>query len=107
MKIYKFRYRSWSVQFERTEYEAEEKPKSYTLLGVSNRRILKREIGTVTGFNDTVYLLEDDKKKAVELLIEKQRELFKMESDRHLKEVCRIEKLWRNYEESRKSNCYI
>ena len=99
MKIYKFQYRSWSVQFERTEYEAEEKPKSYTLLGVWNSRISKREIGAVTGFNDTVYLLEDDKKKAVELLIEKQRELFKMESDRHLKEVCRIENTIKTLEE--------
>ena len=53
----------------------------------------------MTGFNDTVYLLEDDKKKAVELLIEKQRELFKMESDRHLKEVCRIENTIKTLEE--------
>lgn len=101
MKIYKFQYRSWIGKLDRTEYEAEEKPKTYTLLDGWKSRISKREIGVVTGRdNDTVYLFEDDKKKAVKLLIEKHKVFLQMENGRHLKEVIRIEKVIKTLEET-------
>ena len=58
-------------------YEAEEKPKSYQMEKQEYRspyyysRVLKSDIGKPTGYNNKmVYLLEDDKSRAIDILLQ-------------------------------------
>lgn len=76
MKLYIYRF--WGDEFSCSEVDVEEKPKTYIItkeceFGYKGQRIRKDEIGALIGYNrDTVILTEKDKKKAVEMLINRQ-----------------------------------
>nr|DAS30521.1 MAG TPA: hypothetical protein [Caudoviricetes sp.]DAU30021.1 MAG TPA: hypothetical protein [Caudoviricetes sp.] len=76
MKLYIYRF--WGDEFSCSEVDVEEKPKTYIItkeceFGYKGQRIRKDEIGALSGYNrDTVILTEKDKKKAVEMLINRQ-----------------------------------
>lgn len=76
MKLYIYRF--WGNKFSCREVDVEEKPKTYIItekseFGYKGQRIRKDEIGALSGYNrDTVILTEKDKKKAVEMLINRQ-----------------------------------
>ena len=76
MKLYIYRF--WGNEFSCSEVDVEEKPKTYIItkeceFGYKGQRIRKDEIGALSGYNrDTVILTEKDKKKAVEMLINRQ-----------------------------------
>lgn len=80
MKLYIFSVSAWGkIRLTMEEMEVEEKNKIYQN---KYRRINKSEIGIVCGYrNDTCILLENDPKKASEILIvQKQRELETIKS---------------------------
>lgn len=67
MKLYKFYLSTWKcVKVSREVLEVKEKPKTYIMRGcVCDTRILKSDIGIVSGYSgNTLYLLEDDIEKA-------------------------------------------
>ena len=67
MKLYKFTLSTWrKVSVSREVLEVEEKPKTFIVVGNTwNTRILKSDVGVVSGYsNETLYLLDDDMKKA-------------------------------------------
>lgn len=67
MKLYKFSLSTWrGTKVSREVLEVEEKPKTYIERGnFSDTRILKSDVGHVSGYsNTTLYLLEDDTEKA-------------------------------------------
>ncbi len=76
MKLYIYRF--WGDKFSCREADVEEKPKTYIItkeckFGYKGQRIRKDEIGALSGYNrDTVILTKKDKKKAVEMLINRQ-----------------------------------
>ena len=76
MKLYIYRF--WGDKFSCGEVDVEEKPKTYIItekseFGYKGQRIRKDEIGALSGYNrDTVILTEEDKKKAIEMLISRQ-----------------------------------
>ena len=76
MKLYIYRF--WGDEFSCSEVDVEEKPKTYIItkeceFGYKGQRIREDEIGALSGYNrDTVILTEKDKKKAVEMLINRQ-----------------------------------
>ena len=89
MKLYIFSVSTWGkVRLAMEEMEVEEKNKIYT---TKHRRINKSEIGVVSGYRkDTCILLENDPKKASEILIiQKQKELEAMKTsmDRKQSEI--------------------
>lgn len=65
------------------EADVEEKPKTYIIteksgFGCKGQRIRKADIGVLSGYGrDTVILTEKNKKKAVEMLIGKQKGIVK------------------------------
>ena len=73
MYLYKFNLNTWrETKITRTVVEVEEKPKTYmTLNRFFNTRILKSDVGVLSGYdNGTLYLLEDDMKKAIQIFVE-------------------------------------
>lgn len=80
MKLYIYRF--WCDKFSCREVDVEEKPKTYIItekseFGYKGQRIRKDEIGALSGYNrDTVIPTEKDKKKAVEMLINRQSTIF-------------------------------
>lgn len=73
MKLYKFSLSTWrGTKVSRTVLEVEEKPKTY--MTVNERwktRILKSDVGVISGYSDcTLYLLEDDLEKAKTIFAE-------------------------------------
>lgn len=81
MKLYIYRF--WGNKFSCREADVEEKPKTYIItkeseFGYKGQRIRKDEIGVLSGYSrDTVILTEKDKKKAVEMLIDRQDAIVK------------------------------
>lgn len=68
MKLYRFYLGENAVV--REALEVEEKPKTYTIIGCDWRqRIAKEDIGAVD-CRKRVHLLEDDRKKAVDILMD-------------------------------------
>lgn len=61
--------------------EAEEKPKTFIVAGnICDRRILKSDVGVVSGYNnDTLYLLDDDIEKANAIFAESLRKKIEKE----------------------------
>lgn len=76
MKLYIYRF--WRNKFVFEEVDVEEKPKMYIItkkckFGYKGQGIRKGEIGVLSGYNrNKVILTEKDKKKAVEMLINRQ-----------------------------------
>ena len=76
MKLYIYRF--WGDKFFCREVDVEEKPKTYIIteeseFGYKGQRIRKDEIGVLSGYSrDKVILTEKDKKKAVEMFINRQ-----------------------------------
>lgn len=76
MKLYIYSF--WGNKFSCKEADVEEKPKTYIIteeseFGYKGQRIRKDEIGVLSGYSrDKVILTEKDKKKAVEMLINRQ-----------------------------------
>lgn len=66
MKLYEFTLFTWeSIKVSRTVLEVEEKPKTYIeRRQYGSRRILKSDVGVVSTYGYTLYLLEDDMEKA-------------------------------------------
>lgn len=86
MKLYIFSVSTWGkFRLTMEEMEVEEKNKIYQS---KYRRINKSEIGVVSGYrNDTCILLENDPKKASEILIvQKQKELETIKSSMERKQ---------------------
>lgn len=82
MKLYKFTLSTWrDVKVSRTVLEVEEKPKTY--MTVNERwktRILKSDVGVLSGFsNETLYLLEDNMEKAKTIFAESLKGKIKIE----------------------------
>lgn len=96
MKLYKFCFHSFDCQIDRYILEVEEKPKTYMTINTTwKTRINKSDIGRVNTY-DSVYLLEDDKKKARELFGEKLKSEIQRERGRIKyaeKEIIRLENL--------------
>ncbi|POP32275.1 hypothetical protein C3B58_12795 [Lactonifactor longoviformis] len=68
MKLYRFYIDAGKLQKE--ILDVEEKPKSYTITGCDwRKRIAKDDIGAVD-CRKRVHLLEDDKKKAIDILMD-------------------------------------
>jgi len=72
MNLYKFTLSIWKdAKVSRTVLEAEEKPKTYIIANEHwKTRILKSDIGVVSTYGDTLYLLEDDMEKAKAIFAE-------------------------------------
>lgn len=73
MELFKFDLNTWrGVKISRTVLEVEEKPKTYMTVNEHwKTRILKSDIGILSGYdNSTLYLLEDDINKAKNIFIE-------------------------------------
>lgn len=85
MYLYKFNlniYANFAII--REVLEVEEKPKTYiTTKSVWKTRILKSDVGVISGYDMlTVYLLEDDKEKAREMLVESLKSKVEKEKSR-------------------------
>lgn len=73
MYLYKFKLNTWKeTKITRTVVEVEEKPKTYmTVNECWKTRILKSDVGILSGYdNGTLYLIEDDMKKATQIFVE-------------------------------------
>lgn len=82
MKLYKFTLNTWrNVSVSKKVLEVEEKPKTYITLGETwNTRILKSDVGVVSGYsNNTLYLLDDDMEKANAIFAESLRKKIEKE----------------------------
>ena len=85
MYLYKFELNTWrETKITRTVVEVEEKPKTYINTGVlSNTRILKSDVGVLSGYNIRIlYLLEDDMKKATQIFVESLKNKIEAEKKR-------------------------
>lgn len=85
MYLYKFELNTWrETKITRTVVEVEEKPKTYIKTGVlSNTRILKSDVGVLSGYsNSTLYLLEDDMEKATQIFVESLKNKIEAEKER-------------------------
>ena len=85
MYLYKFELSTWrKTEITRTVVEVEEKPKTYIKAGVlSNTRILKSDVGVLSGYdNRTLYLLEDDMEKATRTFVESLKNKIEAEKNR-------------------------
>lgn len=91
MNIYEFHYPSWSNKIFKDVLDVEEKPKTYRINNKWTAVIKKSDIGRCFT-SDRVYLLEDDEKKARELIAEK------LQSDIQIK-MEQIESLEKDIEE--------
>lgn len=72
MQLYKFTLSTWrGTKVLRTVLEVEEKPKTYMTTEKWKTRILKSDVGVVSGYNNgTLYLLENDMEKAKNIFAE-------------------------------------
>lgn len=85
MYLYKFELNTWrETKITRTVVEVEEKPKTYIKAGVlSNTRILKSDVGVLSGHdNGILYLLEDDMEKATQIFVESLKSKIESEKKR-------------------------
>ena len=85
MYLYKFELNTWrETKITRTVVEVEKKPKTYIKTGVlSNTRILKSDVGALSGYNNRIlYLLEDDMKKATQIFVESLKNKIEAEKKR-------------------------
>lgn len=85
MYLYKFELNTWrEVRITRTVVEVEEKPKTYMTVNEHWRtRILKSDVGVLSGYdNRTLYLLEDDTKKATQIFVESLKNKIESEKKR-------------------------
>lgn len=85
MYLYKFELNTWrETKITRTVVEVEEKPKTYMTVNERwNTRILKSDVGVLSGYdNGTLYLLEDDMKKATEIFVESLKNKIEAEKKR-------------------------
>lgn len=85
MYLYKFELKTWrKTEITRTVVEVEEKPKTYIKVGsMFNTRILKSDVGVLSGYaNSTLYLLEDDMKKATQIFVESLKNKIEKEKKR-------------------------
>lgn len=85
MYLYKFELSTWGeVKITRTVVEVEEKPKTYmTVKERWKTRILKSDVGVLSGYdNRTLYLLEDDTKKATQIFVESLKNKIEAEKNR-------------------------
>ena len=85
MQLYKFELNTWrETKITRTVVEVEEKPKTY--MTVNERwkaRILKSDVGVLSGYNNGIlYLLEDDMKKATQIFVESLKNKIEAEKKR-------------------------
>lgn len=71
MIIYRYDFSFLKPQFEKTEIEVIEKPKTYIYKDTNfKHRVNKCDIGKPTGYNNrTVYLTEDNDKKAIRVYL--------------------------------------
>lgn len=71
MIIYRYDFSFLKPQFEKTEIEVIEKPKTYIYKNTNfKHRVYKCDIGKPTGYdNRTVYLTEDNDKKAIKVFL--------------------------------------
>lgn len=85
MYLYKFELSIWrETKIIRTVVEVEEKPKTYIKVGfMFNTRILKSDVGVLSGYdNGILYLLEDDMKKATEIFVKSLKNKIEAEKKR-------------------------
>lgn len=85
MYLYKFELNTWrKTKITRTVVEVEEKPKTY--MTVNERwktRILKSDVGVLSGYNNgTLYLLEDDMERATQIFVESLKNKIEAEKKR-------------------------
>lgn len=80
MKIYEFRQGYCDSRIAMLEYEAEEKPKTY-IIPERRSRVSKADIGKIN--YSSVYLLENDINKAIELFLNKYRSEIERENRHH------------------------
>lgn len=82
MKLYRFALSTWrKVSVSREVLEVEEKPKTFIVVGNTwETRILKSDVGVVSGYsNNTLYLLDDDMEKANAIFAESLRKKIEKE----------------------------
>lgn len=96
MKLYRFTLSTWrGVKIHKNVLEVEEKPKTYIEKGEYSRsRILKSDVGVLSGYDRcTLYLLEDDMKKAKSMFIESLKKKIEIEKQRieNITESCNRE----------------
>lgn len=85
MYLYKFELSNWrKTKITRTVVEVEEKPKTYIKTNISsNTRILKSDVGVLSGYDSrTLYLLEDDAEKATQIFVESLKNKIEAEKKR-------------------------
>ena len=85
MKLYKFYLSTWKgIKVSREVVEVEEKPKTYIKRGiVCDTRILKSDVGVLSGYdNNTLYLLDDDMEKAKSIFAESLKYKIEMEKEK-------------------------
>lgn len=74
MKMYKFFYNQWSKEIETTEFEVEEKEKTYKVSNptrdIWQSRIRKDDIGKLYGSNNCMFSLSPDPSEYISRLIE-------------------------------------
>lgn len=85
MYLYRFELSTWrKTEITRTVVEVEEKPKTYMTVNERwNTRILKSDVGVLSGYdNGILYLLEDDMKKATQIFVESLKNKIEAEKNR-------------------------
>ena len=92
MKLYVFRTSNYgNPKLHMDEYEVEEKNKSYIC---KHRRFNKSNIGIVTGYNaDECILLEDNPRKAAEVLIKAKEKDLERINDQLQRKIAEIKNL--------------
>lgn len=85
MYLYRFKLSTWrKTEITRTVVEVEEKPKTYMTVNERwNTRILKSDVGVLSGYdNRTLFLLEDDIEKATKIFVESLKNKIEAEKKR-------------------------
>ena len=85
MYLYKFELNTWrETKITKTVVEVEEKPKTYMTINEHwKTRILKSDIGVLSGYdNRTLFLLEDDMEKATQIFVESLKNKIEAEKKR-------------------------
>lgn len=85
MYLYRFELNTWrETKIIRTVVEVEEKPKTYmTINECWKTRILKSDVGVLSGYdNGILYLLEDDMKKVTEIFVKSLKNKIEAEKNR-------------------------
>lgn len=85
MYLYEFKLNTWrKTEITRTVVEVEEEPKTYMTVKERWRtRISKSDVGVLSSYNNvTLYLLEDDMKKATQIFVESLKNKIEAEKKR-------------------------